>query len=209
MNDLGFIETPYRKVIGALDVADPDLIGRILRDDVEDAKDKLVLEEDTLVDAKAVKKLKKHGISEVPVAPFATHEIVYLSADKEDKFIIAQANARLDDHDQFVSNRVSARYMQTFVSVPPQRIDYMDIAPRQIVGISAALIPSLVPRCGEPRVDGIQYAEAGCAAVDAGCLRRWYRHGKPGGFDSGQVLVADIEAEVDQRTGTSRDRAQR
>ncbi len=196
VNDLGFIETPYRKVIGALDVADPDLIGRILRDDVEDAKDKLVLEEDTLVDAKAVKKLKKHGISEVPVAPFATHEIVYLSADKEDKFIIAQANARLDDHDQFVSNRVSARYMQTFVSVPPQRIDYMDIAPRQIVGISAALIPFLSHDAANRALMGsnMQRQAVPLLTPDVSVVGTGME--SQAAFDSGQVLVSDIEAEV-------------
>ena len=75
--------------------------------------------------------------------PFVTPEIEYLNADEEDHYIIAQANSLLDDQGEFVANRVSCRYRQGFRVVPVHQVDYIDIAPRQIVGISAALIPFL------------------------------------------------------------------
>ena len=196
VNDLGFIETPYRKVVSSLSVDDPGLVGRRLYDDIEDSKGKVAFEEGTILDAKIIRSLKRRKIKEVPVAPFATHEIEYLSADNEDKFIIAQANAMLDDHNQFVSNRVSARYMQGFLSVPPQRIDYMDIAPRQIVGISAALIPFLSHDAANRALMGsnMQRQAVPLLTPDVSVVST----GMEGqaAYDSGQVLVSEIEAEV-------------
>ena len=196
VNDLGFIETPYRKVINALDTSDPDLLGRRVSDDIENSKDKVILEEGTVVDDKVVKKLKRAKVKEVPVAPYASNDIEYLSADTEDRFTIAQANALLDDHNQFVSNRVSARYMQGFLSVPPQRIDYMDIAPRQIVGISAALIPFLSHDAANRALMGsnMQRQAVPLLTPDVSVVST----GMEGqaAYDSGQVLVSDIEAEV-------------
>ncbi len=196
VNELGFIETPYRKVINTLDVGDPNLIGRTVRGDIENAKEKIIIEEDTVLDKKAVTKLKRAKISEVPVTPFATHEIEYLSADNEDKFIIAQANAVLDEHEQFVSNRVSARFEQGFLSAPPQRIDYMDIAPRQIVGISAALIPFLSHDAANRALMGsnmqrqaVPLLTPDVSIVSTGMERQ-------AASDSGQVLVSEINAEV-------------
>ncbi len=196
VNELGFIETPYRKVVNMMDVGDPSLIGRSVRDDVENAKERVIIEEGEVIDKKAVTKLKRAKITEVPVTPFATHEIEYLSADKEDRFIIAQANAVLDEREQFVSNRVSARYEQGFLSVPPQRIQYMDIAPRQIVGISAALIPFLSHDAANRALMGsnmqrqaVPLLTPDVSVVSTGMERQ-------AASDSGQVLVSDIEAEV-------------
>ena len=199
VNELGFIETPYRKVINALDVSDADLIGRRVSDDIENSKGKVILEEGAVIDKPAVTKLKRAKVKEVPVAPYASNvstDFEYLSADKEDEFTIAQANAVLDDKAQFVSNRVSARFRQRFISVPPQRIDYMDIAPRQIVGISAALIPFLSHDAANRALMGsnMQRQAVPLLTPDVSVVST----GMEGqaAYDSGQVLVSDIEAEV-------------
>ena len=196
VNELGFIETPYRKVVSAMAVDDPELIGRVLRDDIENSRGKVIIEEDTVIDKKLVTRLKRTKIKEVPVVPFATHEIEYLSADNEDKFIIAQANARLDELGQFLSNRVSARFDQGFLSVPPQRIDYMDIAPRQIVGISAALIPFLSHDAANRALMGsnMQTQAVPLISPDVSVVSTGME--SQAAFNSGQVLVSDVEAEV-------------
>ena len=196
VNELGFIETPYRKVISDLSINDPDLIGRRLFDDLEDEDDELIAEEGAIFDADLIATLKRHGFKKAPVAPFATQDIEYLSADREDRFTIAQANAVLDAQDQFVSNRVSARYMQRFLSTPPQDIDYMDIAPRQIVGISAALIPFLSHDAANRALMGsnMQRQAVPLITPDVSVVST----GMEGqaAHDSGQVLVSDIHAEV-------------
>jgi len=72
-----------------------------------------------------------------------TDEIVYMTADIEDEFIIAQANEPLDAEGHFLDKRVSARYLDEILEVPPSRIDYMDVSPRQLVSVVTACIPFL------------------------------------------------------------------
>ena len=72
-----------------------------------------------------------------------TDEIVYMTADIEDEFTIAQANEPLDDEGHFLDKRVSARFRDEIIEVPGSRIDYMDVSPRQLVSVVTACIPFL------------------------------------------------------------------
>ena len=67
----------------------------------------------------------------------------YLSAIEEGQYVIAQANAKLDAKRNFVDDLVSCRYQNEFALMPPERIDYMDVSPKQIVSVAASLIPFL------------------------------------------------------------------
>ncbi|NNF17604.1 MAG: DNA-directed RNA polymerase subunit beta [Gammaproteobacteria bacterium] len=69
--------------------------------------------------------------------------IEYLSAIEESEYVIAQANAELTDKGEFEDELVSCRHMNEFTMMPPERIDYMDVSPRQIVSVAASLIPFL------------------------------------------------------------------
>ena len=91
VNDFGFIESPYRKVVN----------GRVT-DDVE-----------------------------------------YLTADQEENFVIAQANVALDDKNRFATDMVSVRYRGEFLEVSKERVNCMDISPKQLVSVAAGLIPFL------------------------------------------------------------------
>ncbi|MCG4734582.1 hypothetical protein L0M92_13335, partial [Casaltella massiliensis] len=71
-------------------------------------------------------------------------EIHYLTADEEDLFIRAQANEPLDDNDAFVNSRVVCRTVNGAMElVPTDKVDYMDISPKQVVSIATAMIPFL------------------------------------------------------------------
>ena len=72
-----------------------------------------------------------------------TDEIIYLTADEEDNYIIAQANEPLDDEGYFEGERVTARYQNEVLSLPPDQVDFMDVSPKQVVSIATALIPFL------------------------------------------------------------------
>lgn len=72
-----------------------------------------------------------------------TEEIVYMSADEEDNYIIAQANAPLDDNGKFINPKVNVRYADEILEVPVSQVDYMDVSPKQVVSIATALIPFL------------------------------------------------------------------
>ena len=92
-------------------------------------------------------RINQYGFLETPYRKVkrgkVTQRIEYLSADSEDRFIIAQANEFLHKDGRFVNAMVKARHRGDFLVVPPQEIDYMDVSPKQLVSIAAALIPFL------------------------------------------------------------------
>ena len=70
-------------------------------------------------------------------------EIEYLTADREDRFIVAQASEPLHKDGKFVNSMVKARHQGDFLVVTPERVDYIDVSPKQLVSVAAALIPFL------------------------------------------------------------------
>ena len=94
-------------------------------------------------------KINQYGFIEAPYRKVdketgcVTDEIVYMTADTEDEFVIAQANEPLDEEGRFIDKKVSARYRDEILEVPGSRIDYMYISPRQLVSVVTACIPFL------------------------------------------------------------------
>jgi len=72
-----------------------------------------------------------------------TNHIDYLTADREEQFIVAQANAPIDQKGHFQTDRVTCRCKGDFIDVEPARVDYMDVSPKQLVSVAASLIPFL------------------------------------------------------------------
>ncbi len=201
VNRYGFIETPYRLVKHELPIDDPNLLGRKLGEDLEDKDGEIVIEADTAIDKAVLKTLKKHKAEIVPVRPFVSSEVLYLSADEEDRYRISQANAAIDEHGQFVETRVSARYQQKFLMENIGRIDYMDVAPRQIVGISASLIPFLEHDDANRALMGsnmqrqaVPLLQPDIPIVSTGMERS-------AAYDSGQIIIAEENGEVISVTG--------
>ena len=72
-----------------------------------------------------------------------TTQIDYLTADREENYLVAQANAPIDEQGNFTDEKVSCRYRGDFLEVEPGKIHYMDISPKQLVSVAAGLIPFL------------------------------------------------------------------
>ncbi|WP_026073701.1 DNA-directed RNA polymerase subunit beta [Acetivibrio cellulolyticus] len=72
-----------------------------------------------------------------------TNEIVYLTADEEDAFIVAQANEPLDEEGKFLDKKVVCRAREEFLEVEPSKVDFMDVSPKQIVSVATSMIPFL------------------------------------------------------------------
>ena len=72
-----------------------------------------------------------------------TTHLDYLTADREENYIVAQANATIDDKGHFLTDRVMCRCKGDFVDVEPSKVDYMDVSPKQLVSVAASLIPFL------------------------------------------------------------------
>ncbi|MHB8746687.1 MAG: DNA-directed RNA polymerase subunit beta [Gammaproteobacteria bacterium] len=89
----------------------------------------------------------QYGFLETPyrkvVNSKATNQIDYLSAIEEGQYVIAQANATLDDKNNLTDELVSSRHLNEFTLSTPDKVEYMDVSPKQIVSVAAALIPFL------------------------------------------------------------------
>ena len=143
INEFGFIETPYRRVIKELSSTDERLVGRKTREAVlNDEGNKIVKGGVTITDRIAAK-LSKLSPRMIKVVPFVSSEVVYLTADKEDEYTIAQADAKIDEDGQFTDEKMEARHADRYGRVAPDEIDLMDVSPKQIVSVATALIPFL------------------------------------------------------------------
>jgi DNA-directed RNA polymerase subunit beta len=146
INDYGFIETPYRKVIHSVPNRKARTVGKTIRRQIVDpSSGEVIAKPNQRIDEETAERLEGlfSDLPEIDIRPMATNDIIYLPADEEDQFTIAQANAELDEEGQFVNDRISVRRMQEFMEESVDRVDYMDVSPKQIVGVTAALIPFL------------------------------------------------------------------
>ncbi|MCD6577174.1 MAG: DNA-directed RNA polymerase subunit beta [Anaerolineaceae bacterium] len=204
VNEFGFLETPYRKVYNQLKPTDRRLVGRTARQDIVGLDGKKVVKSGERITAdsfKEIKKLKK-TLDFIPVNPFVSDEVEYLSADREDQQNIAQANTMIDENLEFVNEHVSSRYQSDFITSDPLKINYIDVSPHQIVGISASLIPFL------------EHDDANRALMGSNMMAQAVPLVKPDlpivstglekyvAIDSGQVVKAQEDGEVISVTGS-------
>ncbi len=202
-NPYGFIETPYRKVYRSLPPDSPLLLGREIRDDVAGKSGRNIAKAGTVVDAPLIKKLKTslpEG-AEVPVYPFVSSDIEYMTADEEEEFTIAQANVTLRPDGKFAQERVSVRHRDEFLIEPIDRVDYMDVSTRQLVSLATAMIPFL------------EHDDANRALMGANMQRQavpllvpespYVGTGTEGraAYDSGHLVIADADGVVTSVTG--------
>ena len=94
-------------------------------------------------------KINKFGFIEAPYRKvdkstgIVTDEVVYMTADVEDEYVVAQANEPLDEDGRFVNNRVTVRIKEEITDVEKERVDYMDVSPKMVVSVATAMIPFL------------------------------------------------------------------
>lgn len=134
VNEFGFLETPYRKVKNGRIV---DFV-RIVNPGSSDYKAGDIVEKDEI--DKLISQLNdEKGVHPPVYEPY----VFYLTAWEEEKYNIAQANAITDSRGRFVSELVSARESGNFKLIPRDKIHFIDVSPKQLVSLSAALIPFL------------------------------------------------------------------
>jgi DNA-directed RNA polymerase subunit beta len=196
VNEYGFIETPYRKVFRTMQPDDERLEGRTLRENVVDPKSgEILFRNGEVIESKMLKRIAKIG-QPVSIQPFVSDQFDYLSADAEDKYVIAQANAPLTENKEFVRDRVSCRYHSGFIFSTPESVDYMDVAPHQVVGISAALIPFLEHDDANRALMGSNMQAQAVPLIRPEIPLVSTGMEYHAALDSGQVVVADADGEV-------------
>ena len=153
VNEFGFIESPYRVVCRELSKDSPDLRGRTVTDPVVNPENgHVIVNHGVTIGANRIAAIRRlpEGTM-IKVRPFVMEaasanleeSIVWLSADKEEEFRIAQANAKLDNLNQFVEDRIEIRVGDQYTQGSPSEAHLMDVSPMQIMSVSAALIPFL------------------------------------------------------------------
>jgi len=143
INDYGFIQTPYRKVIHEVPNKVESLINRTVSEDVTNARKIVVASKRTLITKEIAKKIASLSIKAVKVVPFVSEQIVYLTADEEERYAIAQANALLNQMNEFIEDRIGVIRGGKYLKEPADKIDFMDVSPKQVFSVTTSLIPFL------------------------------------------------------------------
>src|SRR3989339_388077 len=137
INEFGFIETPYRKVLRQVDNKPELTEGEILREDTAGVKD------GTLITKEIAKKLSASKEKIIKVKPRLTNEVSYLSAFKDEKVITTSAKVRVDEKGYFLDEAVPARVFSKPSVANTDDLHYVDVSSYQIISIATACIPFL------------------------------------------------------------------
>ena len=203
VNRFGFIETPYRRVVNELSSKDKRLIGKRLRGSWKDAKGEKVLAKDGTVVSESLASTIGRRKAQIPVVPFVSDDTQYLSADEEDKYVIAQANTPLNERLEFANPRASCRRHGDFFFATPDQINFMDVAPRQIVGVSASLIPFLEHDDANRALMGSNMQTQAVPLIDPEVPLVSTGMERQAAYDSGQVILAEDGGEVESVSGST------
>lgn len=143
VNDMGFIETPYRTVAHTCKNDGKSAIGRTVGQNIVDGK-KTIAEKGTEIDKKLAEALTKvKDLKVVPVRAYITNEVAYYDAGAEENMCVAQANTKLKENGEFVKTQIAARNAFEPGTYHESMISHIDISPQQIVSISTSLISFL------------------------------------------------------------------
>ncbi|RIK58646.1 MAG: DNA-directed RNA polymerase subunit beta [Chloroflexi bacterium] len=207
VNDFGFIETPYRRVYTEVEPSVEALTGHTLDEDITSGGETLATRGTVVDEALAAKIVALYanensngdgaqGRAMVKVKPFAGRDVFYLTADEDEEASIAQASSQLNAVGEFQNPRPSARRAEDFLFEQPSRIRYMDVSPKQIVGVSAALIPFLEHDDANRALMGSNMQRQAVPLIrpDAPLVGTGVEY--QAAIDSGQVVVAKNAGEV-------------
>jgi DNA-directed RNA polymerase subunit beta len=143
INDYGFIQTPYRKVIHEVSNTIENLLNRTVLEDVATSGGKVIISKRNPITKEIAKKIASLHSRNIKVVPFVSDQIEYLTADEEERYTIAQANALLNQRNEFVEDRIGVIRGGKYLKEPADEIDFMDVSPKQVFSVTTSLIPFL------------------------------------------------------------------
>ena len=145
VDEHGLLTTPVRKIRHSLPTGSEDLPGRIAGADVE-VGGEVLAHRGELIDDAAVERLKQSGVVEVAVRSFvkdSAEDVVFVNAYQEETMLVSQFDVSFDERGQIGEEYVVARRGADRIAVRADRVDFIDLSPRQVVSASTALIPFL------------------------------------------------------------------
>ncbi|HZK41678.1 MAG TPA: DNA-directed RNA polymerase subunit beta, partial [Clostridia bacterium] len=152
-------------------------------------------------------RVNRYGFLETPyrvydkVKGLVTGEIRYLTADEEDRYYIAQANEPLDDEGRFIGKKISCRFRDEFLELDPDKVDLMDVSPKQLVSVATSLIPFLGNDDANRALMGsnMQRQAVPLIQTESPIIGTGMEH--RAAKDSGVCIVADKDGLVEHVTG--------
>ena len=201
VNDFGFIETPYREVVHEVAKEKANqLEGHYLSNAVKTARGRLIAEADTLIDKELAKNLADADEELIPVVPFATEKPIYLDAHEEERFRIAQADCVFDEKGNILDARLEVRHGDRFEMVASVDVDYVDVSPKQIVSVAAAMIPFLEHDDANRALMGANMQRQAVPLIKPEVPLVGTGMELPVAADSGQVIHAEEKGEITSAT---------
>ncbi|XOU94113.1 MAG: DNA-directed RNA polymerase subunit beta [Candidatus Kerfeldbacteria bacterium] len=196
INEFGFIETPYRKVIHDIGNKANVTEGEILREDIKDDNGQVLLKANTEITNDIAKKLAETKLNIIPIKSRVTSEIVYLDAFIEEQYVTTAATTPIDENGYFVNDKAEVRLHGEPTQELIKRVDFMDVAPFQIISITTALIPFLEHDDAVRALMGtnMQRQAVPCISPDAPLIGTGIE--KKAACDSGQVIVVKEDCKV-------------
>ncbi|MBL7209271.1 MAG: DNA-directed RNA polymerase subunit beta, partial [Dehalococcoidia bacterium] len=143
IDEYGFIETPYRKVMREVPNTVEGLLDRIALEDLLDSDGNLLVARGGSVTTEVAQQQASLPRRAIKVVPFVSEQVVYLTADEEEQYTIAQANAVLNERNEFVEDRIGVIKGGKYLKEPAENIDFMDVSPMQVFSVTTSLIPFL------------------------------------------------------------------
>ena len=141
VNEYGFLEAPYIKVLKEVKNDEKSLIGRILEEDIKKGKT-VIAKKGTKIDEILAGKISKvNDLKKINVKPFVTSEVEYLDALEEEKNYIGTTSIKTDDDCNVLESTVAVRHNGDFLVVDVSLIDHIDVLTYQQAGLGMALIP--------------------------------------------------------------------
>ena len=143
VNEYGFIEAPYIKVIHEIESGDFKklLPNRVAREDIKGDKGKILIKKASIITKEDVEMLTKAGIEKVAVKPYITGEIVYLDAEGEEKYSFTNATVDIDVNKNIIDDMVPLRSRGSFSLGLSENVNFIDASSDQIAGTGFALVP--------------------------------------------------------------------
>lgn len=204
INDYGFIETPFRKVIHDVANTPKETEGEITRDDILDPTTKSVIAKaGTPITAALAKQLAAvKELKTIAVKPRVTDEVLYLDAFTEERAVTTAATTPIDDKGYFANEKAEVREHGEPIVDYVHRIDFMDVSPKQIISVSTALIPFLEHDDAVRALMGtnmqrqaVSVIKPQAPLVGTGVEHRSAR-------DSGQMILSDADGTITKVQGS-------
>lgn len=194
VNEYGFLETPYRRVINEIE---PDkAAGHIARTTIKDDKGATIVKPGDSITEAAAKQLAKLGLETVPVKAKVTTDVVYLDAADEGNVVITEAATAIDANGYYIGARVPVRRSGETVEADANQVQYMDVSSKQIVSVSTALIPFIEHDDPKRALMGANMQKQAVALVKPQAPVVGTGMESTVARDSAQVIVAEDEGEV-------------